>query len=332
MMFESLSDDLLLNVLSWLDDIDDYTTTNTATTNALESTMRTLPLVCRSWNQRLLSSDNEFWIGLLVRSNVNTSASTGNHIKISTRRKIARTRNRHTRTTTIRNNSKTQFFKRRKEIRCSNRQEADTLILQCIERLKKIDCVAYIRKQTMSISLSSSSSSPSSFQQRQRTKIIMHHRVAELEHRTIFHYACWYGRTKTISFLLSLQHALNNTNNNNRNSSSVPSASSSMVEGLDDSNASPLLIAAWAGQTPVVKRLLKESLSWTKNYKSNSNDNDNSNQCRMSIFDVKGVPPLTSSCGGKGPKTALVWAKRKGFHRIVRLLEEATRTCTTGAL
>jgi hypothetical protein len=35
-----------------------------------------------------------------------------------------------------------------------------------------------------------------------------------------------------------------------------------------------------------------------------------------------GVPPLSSSCGGQGAKSALDWARRKGFRKIVTLLQD----------
>ena len=34
-------------------------------------------------------------------------------------------------------------------------------------------------------------------------------------------------------------------------------------------------------------------------------------QLLTKYVNIKGIPPLTSSCGGRGPYTALEWAKRK---------------------
>ena len=72
----------------------------------------------------------------------------------------------------------------------------------------------------------------------------------------------------------------------------------------DDLNATPLLIAAWAGHVSAVGVLLKKQVS-------------------KAHLHQKGAPPLTSSCGGHGPKTALDWAQRKQFPEVVRLLKRA---------
>jgi hypothetical protein len=120
---------------------------------------------------------------------------------------------------------------------------------------------------------------------------IAHHRVASMENRTLLHYASWYGRTKTVELLLEDYQA--------------------SLFRVDDSNATPLLIAAWAGQAATVKILLAKLATLP-----------DSNKC----LDLKGVPPLTSSCGGKGPKTALCWAQRKDFPRVANLLEKVGAT------
>ena len=63
----------------------------------------------------------------------------------------------------------------------------------------------------------------------------------------------------------------------------------------DRGGFTPLLMAAWCGQVDVTRLLLNAGAP---------------------IDDV-GVPPLTSSCGGKGPFDAATWAERKGYDRIV---------------
>ena len=63
----------------------------------------------------------------------------------------------------------------------------------------------------------------------------------------------------------------------------------------DRGGFTPLLMAAWCGHKLLVGMLLNAGAP---------------------IDDV-GVPPLTSSCGGKGPFDAATWAERKGYGRIV---------------
>lgn len=38
---------------------------------------------------------------------------------------------------------------------------------------------------------------------------------------------------------------------------------------------------------------------------------------------LKGVPPQSSSCGGRGPFTAEVWARRKGYDDIANMIRTA---------
>lgn len=175
-----------------------------------------------------------------------------------------------------RRHAKRSFFQRYFQARKAEKNEADRFIIQLGKRLERSDCVAYIRKQL-------STNSP--------TCSIVHHKVTCWEHRTLLHMACWRGRVKTVKMLLEEHHP------------------ASLLE-LDDSNASPLLLAAWSGHANVVRALLVHY----------------SNNKQRHFLNEKGVPPLTSSCGGRGPKTALCWAKRKGFHPVVRLLENAGAT------
>ena len=63
----------------------------------------------------------------------------------------------------------------------------------------------------------------------------------------------------------------------------------------DRGGFTPLLMAAWCGHEDLTMQLLIAGAP----------------------TDDVGVPPLTSSCGGKGPFDAATWAERKGYDRIV---------------
>lgn len=115
------------------------------------------------------------------------------------------------------------------------------------------------------------------------------HPLRFYENRTLLMLACWRGRSRVVLLLLS-------------NGASPYSR--------DDRGATPLLMASWAGRTAVVKLLLQQLEAVTK-------------LNRQRLLDERGGSPMTSSCGGRGSKTALCWAERKGFHGIVRLLERA---------
>ena len=124
---------------------------------------------------------------------------------------------------------------------------------------------------------------------------ILHRAVPSDEHRTLLHTAAWHGRYGVTRLLLQDYH---------------------MSPWVQDSNhATPLLIAAWAGHERVVSILLQWIIE----------QDIQSREQRMAHLQQKGIPPQSSSCGGKGPKSALEWARRKGFTRIVRQLETALR-------
>eukprot|EP00051_Salpingoeca_urceolata_P017542 m.239998 g.239998 ORF g.239998 m.239998 type:complete len:173 (+) comp18985_c1_seq2:1829-2347(+) len=72
------------------------------------------------------------------------------------------------------------------------------------------------------------------------------------------------------------------------------------INARDNLGFSPLMFAAWAGQSRVVSFLVS---------------------CGADTA-FAGRPPMTSSCGGRGPFTALVWAQRKGFQFIENILFE----------
>ena len=125
---------------------------------------------------------------------------------------------------------------------------------------------------------------------------LLHRAVPSEEHRTLLHTAAWHGRPAVIRLLLQEYHL------------------SPCVE--DNHHATPLLMAAWAGHERAVAILLECIL----------NDHKETHPVLvLAYLQQKGVPPQSSSCGGKGPKSALEWATRKGFTSIVQQLETALR-------
>lgn len=111
-------------------------------------------------------------------------------------------------------------------------------------------------------------------------RTLANHRIAFFEHRTLAMLAAWRGRRRCFETLL---------------------AHGAEVDAADDRDFSPLLFAAWAGHSKLVRVIIKHHVNLSRT----------------------GEPPQSSSCGGRGPKTALEWAKRKGHASIVRDLERA---------
>ena len=111
-------------------------------------------------------------------------------------------------------------------------------------------------------------------------------------HATLLHAAARYGRVACASFLLdqAAEHA------HGRHADAV-------LEATDAGGATPLLVAAWCGQLQMVKLLL----------------------ARGARTDTVGIPPMTSSCGGRGPYDAETWARRKGFYDVAEVLCAAGR-------
>ena len=183
-----------------------------------------------------------------------------------------------------RQHPKRAFLKRYLQQKEAGRLEKDRIVIRLIHRLEKRDCVMHVKRQ-----LSAHNSNLS----------LVHHRLRTRENRSLIHYACWYGRAKTVKLLVEEHHQ------------------ASLLLELDDSNASPLLPAAWAGQVNVVRIVLN---------KLKEADVKMTREQRQSYLDMVGLPPLTSSCGGKGSKSALLWAQRKGYTDVVKLLERAGAT------
>ena len=81
----------------------------------------------------------------------------------------------------------------------------------------------------------------------------------------------------------------------------------------DENGLTPLAGASWAGHIKCVFDLLYAGAD----------------------LRPQGTPPMTSSCGGKGPYDAETWAQRKGLVEIVKILEpirlEETRLRAAGA-
>lgn len=72
-------------------------------------------------------------------------------------------------------------------------------------------------------------------------------------------------------------------------------------DGLDAGGFTPLAMAAWSNRANVVAHLLE----------------------RGADVRPRGIPPCTSSCGGRGPHTAEEWAARKGFDAIAGAIRKA---------
>ena len=96
--------------------------------------------------------------------------------------------------------------------------------------------------------------------------------------------AAWRGRVRVVAFLLE-QCGAN-------------------VNATDDLGFTALMMAAWAGRLPTVRYLL-----------TNAPDRPD--------LTLEGIPPQSSSCGGRGPFTAEVWTRRKGFAAIANMLQAA---------
>eukprot|EP00802_Teleaulax_amphioxeia_P026826 Tamp_27998.p1 GENE.Tamp_27998~~Tamp_27998.p1 ORF type:complete len:128 (-),score=13.46 Tamp_27998:448-798(-) len=99
--------------------------------------------------------------------------------------------------------------------------------------------------------------------------------------------AAWMGRLKTLQRLV------------------CDFSASLLLE--DDNGFAAVHVAAWAGQYRVVKWILTSGHSYGDLQKA-------------------GMPPMTSSCGGKGPHTALEWVRRKqldGWQKLENVLLKA---------
>ena len=103
-------------------------------------------------------------------------------------------------------------------------------------------------------------------------------------HASLLHAAARYGRVACASYLL---HQASHHG-------SCSNIQLSMLEMKDAGGATPLLVAAWCGHLKVVRLLLSYGAQTSG----------------------AGIPPMTSSCGGKGPYDAETWADRKGFHDV----------------
>ena len=110
------------------------------------------------------------------------------------------------------------------------------------------------------------------------------HRISFYADRTLMMLAAWRGRVRVVAFLLE-QGGAN-------------------VNATDDLGFTALMMAAWAGRLPTVRYLLTKAPD-------------------RPDLTLEGIPPQSSSCGGRGPFTAEVWARRKGFAAIANMLQAA---------
>ena len=74
------------------------------------------------------------------------------------------------------------------------------------------------------------------------------------------------------------------------------------VRVSDTGGFTPLLCAAWTGNLDLLEYLFSRE------------DFD------VSELEQTGIPPLTSSCGGKGPYNCYVWAYRKGHDSVAEAI------------
>ena len=114
--------------------------------------------------------------------------------------------------------------------------------------------------------------------------LLAEHRISFYADRTLLMLAAWRGRVRVVRFLLEQCGA--------------------DVNAADDLGMTALMMAAWSGRLQVVRYLLTDA------------------PARPDLTPT-GIPPQSSSCGGRGPFTAEVWATRKGFAAIAKLLQAA---------
>eukprot|EP00277_Geminigera_cryophila_P012248 CAMPEP_0179439752 /NCGR_PEP_ID=MMETSP0799-20121207/23370_1 /TAXON_ID=46947 /ORGANISM="Geminigera cryophila, Strain CCMP2564" /LENGTH=262 /DNA_ID=CAMNT_0021222453 /DNA_START=18 /DNA_END=806 /DNA_ORIENTATION=- len=115
----------------------------------------------------------------------------------------------------------------------------------------------------------------------------INHRLSLHSGRSVAFSAAWMGRLRTLQRLVC--------------------QFSAALDQEDEMGFTPLAVAAWSGQTKVVTWILASGHPYGN-------------------LGRKGVPPMTSSCGGKGPYTILEWVQRKklpGWQKIEKALSEA---------
>ena len=113
------------------------------------------------------------------------------------------------------------------------------------------------------------------------------HRLAFFAERSLLFLAAWRGRVRCVRALLDC------------------GASATEADAL---GCTPLIVAAWAGRAAVVDVLLRAP----------GVDGPH--------LGVAGEPPQSSSCGGRGPKTAADWARRKGLLHVAAAIEAREAT------
>ena len=131
-------------------------------------------------------------------------------------------------------------------------------------------------------------------------------------HATLLHAACRFGRLACAKLLLDRAPKVVTRLDNSRGACGDPGAvlqgtlslsSCPMAEIKDAGGFTPLLMAAWCGHLELVELLLSLGADATP----------------------AGVPPMSSSCGGRGPFDAATWAARKGYDEVVVAIRSAHR-------
>lgn len=175
----------------------------------------------------------------------------------------------------------------RQQMKKAVEEEVDQFIINLCKQINQRDSPTLVRRRIQSLD-------------RNMQEMVLKRAVPSLEHRNLLHMAAWYGCNKVVMELLYQRR-------------SYQSHARQLVLAQDDNGATPLLIAAWAGHTRVVGTLLYYLIHFTFLVVPR----------RREFLQTRSMPPQSSSCGGKGHKTTLQWAHRKGHRHIVRKIEEA---------
>ena len=322
-MFERLSGDLVVRIVSWLDNDNDDRDDDHAL--GIESAVENLSRVCRAWNRALGPDQKGVWDGLLVatkhpvlsdtnstmvtknrsvlkfvelkqklkKRGIRATGNKANLVALLEKSDLERTEKAKEEDTKQRKtNPKAYFFKTRHKRMKRHRKYADDLISTLFPDVGRSDFPKLVEQHLHLFAQENGED-----RRQLLFRLNLNKRVHYSGHRTtLLHYACLKGRHETVENLLNMganQHV------------------------VDDNNASPLLLAASAGREEVVEVLLKHLLPTS----------EADLEKRKHLLALEGVPPLGFGlrwrCGETGPETAVCWAKRNGFHSVAYMIENS---------